>query len=525
MTTIQDPGDLTDVDLADADFAGVDPADVPFLRTPAPLEVPTAAGRTKPDANPWSAAAPAPARAAGPGSPFGDLTPAAEGVIRLGPPVDWGLVQLLRTRVSERLSHVVSTASPAMSARDKEQAGKDIIVDLIGEHVADQVASGRPRPTAPAQQGLARAAFDMVFRLGRLQPLIEDDRVENILVFGHDRVILELTDGTLVPGLAVADSDEELVEFVSFLSSRSESSARAFSEASPELHLRLDDGSRLTAIAWVTPRPQLRIRRHRLVVVDLDDLVRLDLMPRLAAGFLAAAVRQGLSIVVSGSPGSGKTTVVRGLCAEIDPDEQIVTAESEAELFLQERLPYVLPIEARQGTGEYGPDGRQAGEYTLMQAVMAAVRLNVQRTIVGEVRGPEALPLLLGMQNGTGSISTTHARDAGAVIPKLVNCAQTAGPQYSHATLTDAFAATIDLVVHLQMKVVRGPDGTKKRVRRVAEIVAVEPGDSPGTPATTHVFKAGPDGVLRPHVLPDPLRVLATDGFDLAAFTAEQEVS
>src|SRR5690606_11218835 len=200
---------------------------------------------------------------------------------------------------------------------------------------------GRPRPTGPEQHALAQAVFDMVFRLGRLQPLIEDDRVENILVFGYDRVVLELTDGNLVPGPPVADSDEELVELVSCLASRSEAGARAFSEAGPELHLRLDDGSRLTALAWITPRPQVRIRRHRLVVVDLDDLVRLGLLPRLAAWFLAAAVRQGLSIVVSGSPGSGKTTMVRGLCAEIDPDEQIVTAESEAELFLEERLPYV----------------------------------------------------------------------------------------------------------------------------------------------------------------------------------------
>ncbi|WP_454857594.1 CpaF family protein [Promicromonospora soli] len=517
MTTLEDPRRL----------ASEDPSEVPFLRTPAPLDLPSRAASTEPSPNPWAAAAaPPPVRSTAPGSAFGNVTPTArpDERIHLGPPIDWALVQVLRTRVSERLSHLVSTASPPMSARDKEQAGKDIIVELIGEHIADQVAVGLPRPTAPEQQELARAVFDMLFRLGRLQPLIEDDRVENILIFGHDRVFLELTDGALVQAPPVADSDEELIEFISFLASRSESNARTFSEASPELLLRLDDGSRLTAIAWVTGRPQIRIRRHRLVVITLQDLVGLGMMPTLAAGFLAAAVRRRLSIVVSGAPGSGKTTVVRGLCAEIDPEEQVVTAESEAELFLEEQLPYVLPIEARPGTGEYSPDGRQAGEYTLTQAVMVAVRLNVQRTIVGEVRGAEALPLLLSMQNGSGSISTTHARGAKDVIPKLVHCGQKGGPQYSPAMLTDAFTSCIDLVVHLDMNVVRQPDGTKKRARRVVEIVAIGPGDAPGTTATTHVFTTGADGALAPHVLPDDLRVLAENGFDLAAFTAQQEV-
>ena len=71
----------------------------------------------------------------------------------------------------------------------------------------------------------------------------------------------------------MADSDQELIDFLVFLASRSEVNARAFSEAQPRLHLRLDGGSRLAAAAWVTPRPSVVIRRHRLMQVTLDDLV------------------------------------------------------------------------------------------------------------------------------------------------------------------------------------------------------------------------------------------------------------
>src|SRR4051812_14664613 len=76
------------------------------------------------------------------------------------------------------------------------------------------------------QDRLAEAVFHALFGLGRLQPLVDDDRVENIVITGHDRVLLELTDGRTLPGEPVAGSDQELVDFLVFLASRSEVNAR-----------------------------------------------------------------------------------------------------------------------------------------------------------------------------------------------------------------------------------------------------------------------------------------------------------
>ena len=85
--------------------------------------------------------------------------------------------------------------------------------------------------SAADQSRLAHAVFDSLFRLGRLQPLVDDDRIENIIITGHDRVLLELIDGSLLEGPAVADSDEDLIDFLVFLASRSEVNARGFSES------------------------------------------------------------------------------------------------------------------------------------------------------------------------------------------------------------------------------------------------------------------------------------------------------
>jgi pilus assembly protein CpaF len=443
----------------------------------------------------------------------------------IGRNVDWSLVSALRAQASEQLSQAVAADRSRLDKIAQEELGRTIVLDLIESTVSDRVNAGSTTLPVSEQDALARAVFDSLFRLGRLQPLVDDDRVENIIITGYDNVLLDLIDGSLVDGPPVADSDEELIDFLVFLASRSEVNARGFSEAQPRLHLRLDGGSRLAAAAWVTPRPSVVIRRHRLMEVTLNDLVARQMLTPVAASFLRAALRARRSIVVSGSQGAGKTTLVRALCAEIDPLEAIGTFETEYELHLHElrdRHRIVHPWEARPGSGERGRDGRSAGEFTLDEALVDSFRFNLSRQIVGEVRGKEIWAMIKAMESGTGSISTTHASDAVAAIRKLVTCAMEAGPHVTQALATSKLASTIDVIVHLDLRTVT-ESGCSTRRRRVAEIIALAPGERETGYATTHVFAPDVDGTAVPSVLPDEYRSLATYGFDLAGFLAQQE--
>ena len=439
--------------------------------------------------------------------------------------VDWALVAALRAQASEQLSQAVAADRGRLDKRAQEELGRSIVLDLIESSMAEAMNDGRTAWTPAEQEALARTVFDSLFRLGRLQPLVDDDRIENIIIAGHDKVRLELVDGSLTPGPAVADSDEELIEFLVFLASRSEVNARGFSEAQPRLHLRLDGGARLAAAAWVTPRPSVVIRRHRLMQVTLDDLVARNMLTPVAASFLRAAVRARKSIVVSGSQGAGKTTLVRALCAEIHQDEAIGTFETEYELHLHQldRHEIVHAWEARPGSGERGIDGRQAGEFSLDEALVDSFRFNLSRQIVGEVRGREIWAMIKAMESGTGSISTTHASDAVAAVRKLVTCAMEAGPHVTQELATSKLAATVDLIVHLDMRTTRHGSHSERH-RRVAEIIAIAPGERETGYATTHVFAPGATGAAVPAVLPDEYRRLTAHGFDLAGYLASQEV-
>src|SRR5690606_36196642 len=139
-----------------------------------------------------------------------------------------------------------------------------------------------------------------------------------------------------VPASPVAASDEELMDFLSFVASRQQVNARPFAPSTPQLHLKLDGGARLAATAWVSPRPQVMIRRHRHTRISLEELVGLGSMSAVAASFLAAAIKAGKTIVVSGAQGAGKSTVVRGLCTDIPKTEILGTFETEYELMLHE---------------------------------------------------------------------------------------------------------------------------------------------------------------------------------------------
>ncbi|EWT06789.1 secretion system protein E [Intrasporangium chromatireducens Q5-1] len=437
--------------------------------------------------------------------------------------IDWALVAAFRSQASEQLSAALGGDRSRLDRQGQRELGRSIILELLEAAAAVQVSAGRDAWTPRVQQALATAIFDALFGLGRLQPLVDDDRIENIIITGHETVRLELTDGTLVPGPPVADSDEELIDFLVFLASRSEVNARPFSEAQPRLHLRLDGGARLAAAAWVTPRPSVVIRRHRLRRVTLEDLVGLGMVTPLAASFLAAAIKARRSLVVAGPQGAGKTTMVRALCAQIPPHEAIGTFETEYELHLHElpeRHPIVHAWEARPGSGERGPDGRPAGEFSLDEALYDSFRFNLSRQIVGEVRGREVLAMIKAMESGAGSISTTHAASAEAALRKLVTCAMEAGAHVTQDYATRAVAENIDLVVQLHLETTPLPDGSARRDRWVSEIIAVTPGEREKGYATTHVFAPSPTGPAQPAVLPDDYRDLQRYGFDLTGFHA-----
>jgi pilus assembly protein CpaF len=440
----------------------------------------------------------APVPPAAPAAPAGD--------------VDWGQVRAFRQQAAELLTAQLRDRL-GLDEATRREIGRALIVSMLNDHADSLLAQGTPGPTPAAQHALSTAIFDSLFGLGRLQPLVDDPDVENIEIRGYDRVHLVYGDGRVQVGPPVADSDEELIETLAFLASQS---GRSFTPLNWELDLRLHGGHRLAARAWRCPRPTVVIRIHRYTDVDLADLQRLGMVDDVLAQFLGAAVRAGKAIVVSGAQGAGKTTLVRALCNEMDPWESLATIETEFELHLNElpdRHHRVVPYEGRPGSGERGLDGRSAGEVTLDGLLYSVLRTNVSRIIVGEVRGPEVIPMLKAAQSSTGTLSTTHAHSARAAIERLATCALESGPHVTSEFAYLLIAGGIDLIVQIGVQDDTSSGGRKQRY--VSEVLEVGQGEN-GRPALTDVFSPNLQGRAVPRTRPSFLADLQRAGFDPA---------
>jgi Flp pilus assembly CpaF family ATPase len=411
--------------------------------------------------------------------------------------LDWTVISRLRGQVAELLTKTIE-GQPGMSDAQRHSAAQAHIVDVIRAHVDDMVTHGGQSSAWNdlLQNAAAKAVFDSLFRLGRLQPLVDLDGAENIDVYGFDNVWVSYSNGTKQRHDPVAASDAELIGEIQFLAARGGEDGRSFTATSPILDMDLPGGARLAAVhPPIAPRPKVVIRIHRFVDVTLDDLVEAHLtLSRPAANFLTAAIRAGKSVVAAGNPGAGKTTLIRALANVIDPEEKIVTIEKERELYLDrmgDKHLIVTALQYRPGQGERLPDGSKPGEVTLVDLLEEALRLDTQRIIVGEVRGGEIDAMFQAMQAGVGSLSTIHANSPTNAIERMATLTQ------KSLSTSDAYAYRqisqhIDLIIQISRVTDRMGDGQVRRV--ITEISEVQAGESSeaSRPIAAPIFRADP---------------------------------
>src|SRR5262249_38117955 len=179
----------------------------------------------------------------------------------------------------------------------------------------------------------------------------------------------------------------------------------------------------------------------------LEDLVPIGPLAPAAAGLLQEAIRHRQDVLISGGTGTGKTTLLNALAALIPDEDRIILIEETSEIMIEKRN--LVRCEAQRAQTAQGGEPAVPA-VTIADLLRATLRHRPDRILVGEVRGPEAFDLLQALNTGhLGSVTTIHGNSAAQALTRLAHCVVSGNVGLPHASIREAIALAIHLVVHI----------------------------------------------------------------------------
>ncbi len=363
---------------------------------------------------------------------------------------------------------IVERFTPAELSRPNEQVRR-VIVEFTHALIQDYYDSAPIQGLMPLDEDaevIVQRVLRDILGFGPLDPYLRDSSIEEIIVNGRELWLIDEKGKRRVEGVDLG-TEEEIIALVNRLVA---ASGRQVNTSYPILDAQLPDGNRINAtIAPIaSPSPAVTIRRHRLIARTMDDLIHLGTLNAQATEFLTAAVQARLGILVAGGTASGKTNLINVLAGAFPPNERVVVIEDTRELQLP--LPDVIYQVVRY------PNVEGKGEINQQRLVQNALRLRGDRIIVGEVRGPEVIDMLLAANTGhEGFLSSVHANSSTEALSKLIQLAHLAQDiTLSEKTVAQWIAGAFQLVVFLK----RQYDTNHRLVMEIAELTGgVESGN------------------------------------------------
>ena len=309
---------------------------------------------------------------------------------------------------------------------------------------------------------LSRRFLRDIIGYGKIDPLIQDDELDEIMIIGTSKPIFvyHRQYGMMKTNLQF-ESDTELRDLIDSIARQIN---RRIDQESPILDGRLVDGSRINAtIPPVSADgPSLTIRKFKRDPLTIIDLINSRTVSLDLAGFLWLCI-DGLGVksanaIISGGTSSGKTTTLNALSAFINPNERIITIEDTLELQIPHE--HVIRMETRPANVE----GK--GELTMNDLVKNSLRQRPDRIIVGEVRAGEAITLFTALNTGHSGFGTLHSNDARETITRLTN---------EPMSVPEIMIQAIDFII-MQNRIYTPSGMSFRRISEVVEVVGMEEG-------------------------------------------------
>ncbi len=243
----------------------------------------------------------------------------------------------------------------------------------------------------------------------------------------------------------ISFEDEKLNSFVSRIVFRA---GKHISSAFPITDLALQGNHRISVLYQkeVTPKgTSFTIRKFKQDPYSVVDLITFNTISVEIAAYLWMLMEAKMSIMVIGSTGSGKTTILNAISGLVDPDNKIFSVEDVSEINIKHENWFSLVSRTGFGTGD-------EGEIGLYDLIKSGVRHRPDYIIVGEIRGSEAYVMFQAMATGHGGLCTMHADSLESAAKRL---------QQKPMDIPASYMALMNCVIVIRR--VKGQDGKGTR--------------------------------------------------------------
>ncbi len=316
-----------------------------------------------------------------------------------------GFEDLLLREIKDRLKDVL-IFEDVNSDEDKEKILTSKVIRLVKDYAIDI-------SPLTLEKILYYTRRDFI-RFGKIDPLMHDNRIEDISSNGFDiPIYLYHKKYTNVP-TNIFFTESELDSYVIRLAQRC---GKHVSIAEPMVDATMSDGSRIQMTLGTevtTHGATFTIRKFSEIPITPVDLISWSTFSAEEMAYLWLCIENNKSLIFSGGTASGKTSSLNAVSLFIPWQAKVISLEDTRELKLPH--PNWIPGVTRDS---FTSDGK--GTIDMYDLLRAALRQRPEYLLVGEVRGKEALTLFQAMSTGHTTFSTMHADSVSSAIHRLEN--------------------------------------------------------------------------------------------------------
>jgi archaeal flagellar protein FlaI len=313
----------------------------------------------------------------------------------------------------DKLAAIVNMDASEAIGLSKAQEQKEAFYEAAKQVIKDNIVDIEEGKLAI----LAGILLHKSFGLGDMEVIMSDNWLEEVAVNGHEEPlsVYHKRYGWLKT-TKFFDKESEIYNFTAQIGRKV---GKQINALSPIMDAHLDTGDRVAATLFPisTAGNTLTIRRfsrNPWTVVHMID-PKNHTMSKEVMSLLWMSVQYELNMLVVGGTASGKTSVLNTLCSLIPPTNRIISIEDTRELSLPKALHWNwVPLASKSANAE------GQGEVSMLDLMVASLRMRPDRIIVGEIRRKaQAESLFEAMHTGHSVAATMHADTAEQVKRRL----------------------------------------------------------------------------------------------------------